>query len=302
MIFLFKNCPFKGWNGWMIRGTRNFLALTVLLWVGTVTMQAEPAVSEKSATTVISAAQQAWDDAAKLLINDANRKFQEAGAMPGVESREIELGEATTLLSVQPKTGSNIARAETLLKKIIAENGSDETAITAKYLLARIPQIHLVVRDEKLADERFTTLIEEHPAHPLAQTALVKRGLIRMYSLTDPATLAERYAVAAKESGNLTGPDARRDYFLLLSDVSIKTSKPPEVTLGHLFEVEKAGNLRDRALADLYVQIAEFARVAGQHDVVVLYYTKFTGRFKRDSRRYYIEEKLAALRSGGVAP
>src|SRR5690606_21136809 len=110
----------------------------------------------------------------------------------------------------------------------------------------------------------YDELIALHPLHPLVQLAMTKRALLRIYQLDEKTPLLTRYKQAVKESSQVTEPGARRDYMLMLANVSVRLNQPEEVTLGHLLEAELCKNFRPRSLADLYVRIGGFAEAAGK--------------------------------------
>jgi tetratricopeptide (TPR) repeat protein len=243
----------------------------------------------------------AWDNASRLLINDSYDIFTNLKPSATADQRMIDFGRAATLINVQPKTSGNISEADELLQNVIKANPNDDLAISSQYILARIAQIHMTPPDDALAIERYTTLINAHPQHLLAQSAITKRAVIRFYALDTNSTLESRYQQMVKDAPLVTEPGSRRDYLLLLANASIRLNKPADVTLGHLLQAELCNNFRKRALGDLYVRIAEFSAVAGKKDMAISYYEKFLANFVRDNRRFIVKEKLAALKSGGVA-
>src|SRR5262245_53066631 len=104
---------------------RRIRTLRRLIWpafLGTVAFGAEPAVP--------------WHDASRYAFDASHAAFVKG------KDREARLGEATTLLNLQPRTAANIERAAVLLDSVSAANPSDEPGICARYLRARIEDVH----------------------------------------------------------------------------------------------------------------------------------------------------------------
>jgi hypothetical protein len=129
----------------------------------------------------------------------------------------------------------------------------------------------------------------------VVQLAITKRTLLQVFQADEQTSLLSRYEHAAKESSLLNEPSARRDYMLMLSELSAQLDLPHEVTLGHLFEAEKCVTLRPFGLPDLYVRIAGFAEACGKNGIAIAYYQKFLDQSPRDTRRYFVQEKQTRL-------
>jgi hypothetical protein len=86
----------------------------------------------------------AWDAVAVLDFRSARLAFGEAVAHaegPGA-ARRATLGLAATLLSDAPITEERVNEAERLLAGLFAGGEGDDVAVLARYLHARIPQVH----------------------------------------------------------------------------------------------------------------------------------------------------------------
>ncbi|NJK92572.1 MAG: hypothetical protein HC904_12530 [Blastochloris sp.] len=239
--------------------------------------------------------QSAWKEAASLLVNDSNRSFNQVQAGNPQEERELAYGQAATLINVQPKTNSNMDRAKEMLNRVIAGGDSDDLTVSSRYLLARIAQVHQLPPDDGEAIRLYSDLINKHPDHVLAQQALVKRANLQFFSTESKTPLQDRYALLLKEAGLVTEAEARRDYQMLAFVAGQRLNRPARELLGHLIQVEATGVVRDRALADLYVRLGEFANLAGEKKMAIHYYQTFLNGFVRDTRRLIVREKLAEL-------
>jgi hypothetical protein len=249
---------------------------------------------------------QAWQEASLGLFNSAHRAF----AAEAPSSREARFGEAITLLNVQPKTNANLNRAAALFDELadsVPASGADDIAISARYFLARIPQVHRSPPVPVEARRRFEQLIAATggldgnvSVHPLAQRALVEIAIIDLYSAALPENdLRVRITALAARGAALTDTDARRDLHFTLGDAALRFRLGDELALEHLLAADAAGFSRLTVQASTWVCIAGIAHRTGRHDVAVTYYTKFLDTFVRDSRRRLVEERLATLALSG---
>jgi tetratricopeptide (TPR) repeat protein len=237
----------------------------------------------------------AWEEASRLLVNDANRSFNKIKNAEGEEKRVVLYGRAITLINVQPKTSTNIDKAKALFNEVIAGSETDDLSVASLFALARIAQIYQLRPDDEEAILLYTDLIKRHPNHTLAQKAYAKRAVLRAYSLKKEPDLENRFQLIVKEAPLVIEPTARRDYMSLLANLAINLEKPPGLILDFLIQVEATGMLSERGLGDLYVRLGEFARAAGKKDIAIHYYNVFLNTSIRDMRRLIVRERLEEL-------
>lgn len=234
----------------------------------------------------------AWDQTALGLFKDAHLSF---AAQPAAD-REARFGEAVTLLSLQPKTDTNLDRAASLFAALIAAKADDDLGISARYYLARIPQVHRATPDNAAALVLFRELDALNSPHPLAQRAVVQIALIELFEPRLPASeIRSRYDRLAARSATLTEPSALRDFHMVMGDAALRFSLGETLALDHLLAADRAGIARAITQRDTWLRIAELARRTGRTDVSKTYYSKFLDTFPRDSRRLTVKERLAAL-------
>lgn len=243
--------------------------------------------------------EQAWEKASTLLTDEAYDDFVQI-RKTGSSPREADFGVALMLLNKQPKSDGNLDRAAGIFDRI-SESGDDDLGMLAGYFRARIEQVHRRTPNPGKAAELFAKLIERHPEHPYAQYAVVKRSLIDIYD--DSPLEAKRQRLAALEDvvQKMTHPPAKRDLHLLLADSYVRLFRDDERTLRHLLAADAIGFTRAKPRADVWIRIAELARLLGKPDVAATYYRKFLDEFHRDSRHYIIEERLRGLGERGAA-
>ena len=245
------------------------------------------------------AIEQAWEKASLLLTSEAYDDFvqiRKAGKSP----READFGVALMLLNKQPKTDGNLDKAAGLFEQI-SESGDDDLAMLAGYFRARIEQVHRRTQNPGKAVELFTKLIERHPEHPFAQFAAVKRSMIDIYDDSPIESKRQRLAALEIAADGMTHPPAKRDMQLLIADSYVRLFQDDGQALKHLLEADAIGITRAKPRADVWLRIAELARLLGKNDVAAIYYRKFLKEFQRDNRHYTIEERLKELGAKGAA-
>jgi tetratricopeptide (TPR) repeat protein len=209
----------------------------------------------------------------------------------GAGSEQSEISRALRLLNQQPKTQSNIAESKEILTPLA--KGDDEEGCVAKYLLARIADLHEEPSDPRLAIRLYDELIGARPEHQLAQKAVVKRLMLSLYQGTsDPRYLLEQ---AEKWSSRLTDAGALRDYHLVMGR-SLSFFEGDMSRARSHFEAAAAIGLNDPInRANVLVTIAELFREAGQPELARPYYEKFLADYSRDQRQRIVQERLKEM-------
>lgn len=234
-----------------------------------------------------------------LLTNEAYDDFVQI-RKTGKSPREADFGVALMLLNKQPKSDGNLDRAAGLFEQI-SESGDDDLGMLSGYYRARIEQIHRRTPNPGKAVELFTKLIEQNPEHPFAQFAVVKRSMIDIYDDSPVESKRQRLAALDKVAGQMTHPPARRDLELLIADSYVRLFQDDGQALKHLLAADAIGITRAKPRADVWLRIAELARLLGKNDIAATYYRKFLKEFQRDNRHYTIEERLKELGEKGAA-
>lgn len=248
-------------------------------------------------------AQSVWHLASRGLSEEAYARFSRL-AKSGGDNRETKFGVAITLLNIQPKTSWNIERAYGLLEDLRDGDSSDETGISAQYFLGRIDQIHRSSPDRKSAGRHYTDLIEQHGEHPLAQLAIIKLGILELYSPSSKDVAAVLFRTEAKAE-LLTDPIARRDFHILLAEAYERFTQSKSKSLEHLLGAQEADPSIRRLDPDFTLRIADLARELGKYKLAIRSYREFIGSFQRDARRYQVKhaiEALAARMKNGDSP
>ena len=232
------------------------------------------------------------------LYNESHAEFikQQKHAAPA-EARTLRFGEAVSLLNVQPRTESNIDKAYEIFEEIIKANPDDDFALEARYMQGRIDQVQRPTPDLAKAEATFAELFAKHPTHLVGQRALVKLAIIRLYAPVDAAERRRRYDELNLAAEKITDPGIIVQIHLLLGEVARRVNYGTAEELKHYLAAEKAGVVKRRLLGDVYIRIADLARLEGKKDIAIDYYTRFLEQFPRTDRRTTIEGYLADLNS-----
>ncbi len=237
-----------------------------------------------------------WHLLARFLFNEAHASFEgEAGG------RERTLGIAAALLNEQPRTPGRLARAEALLRELSA-GPVDDASLTARYLLARIEQVHRPSPDPAAAATILEELATEHAGHPVAQLAATKLALAYCYELPGLGT-SERLAKAAGlEAAIACGPwpELRASFYRILGGAGLFYGRIDRQTLEWLLAADATGAMEELSALSLRIQIAEVARRIGDNALAARYYRAYLATAGADHRRTTVEYFLAQL--GGAAP
>ncbi len=226
---------------------------------------------------------EAWQLLAGYLFRDAYEVFERAPA----GSRTRELGLAASLLNDPPVTGGKIADAEARLRKLVAAGGSDDAAMYARLLLARIVHLH---RDAPIpeVEAAYRAVLQADAGHPAAQVAASRLALVLLYQRPDlavPQRLAEAAALA-EIAGAATLPEAACAYYRSLASAALFYEVCDEQVLAWLQRADAIGSADPIVAANLRIQLAEIARLLGRRTEAVAYYRRFIESILPTDNRY----------------
>lgn len=244
----------------------------------------------------------AWRDASMNLFNQAHLTLADLAHEPATRTRSVRLGEALTLLNLQPKTPGNIERAATLLEALCAEKSADEAGISAAYHLARIAQWHREPRQLPDALARYDALADRFPQHWLGQLAVIKALVIRLYEPVPPEEARRRLAAADSLEPRLLEPALRAEFHQVLATAGARFGMEPAWRLPHLLAADELGVMRFNENKDFVLATAETARSCQQREIALKYYERFLAAAPRDERTTYVRQRYEAFRDGKELP
>lgn len=246
------------------------------------------------AAMVVRAAQpldEAWELTSQTRLREAAAAFR-APAAAG--DREARLGAAVVALELPPTTPEKTARAREELAALVAAEPNDEPGLRARYLLGRLRQLASSDDDERGAPE-LVALAQEHPAHYLAQLAVLKLVQHRLYATSTTLSPGQRLAAAEQALAKVTRPELLRDFHLVLGDAYLFFGDQRATALPHYRAAEGLGIPEATVRATVLVQIGELARLEGQRAVAISAYREFLQDYRRDLRAFEVRKRLAAL-------
>lgn len=224
-----------------------------------------------------------WELLAGYLYRDAFEAFERAPA----GSRSRELGLAASLLNHPPVTSGKIAAAETSLRGLIAADGTDDAAMYARLLLARIAHLH---RDAPIpeVEAAYRAVLQADPRHPAAQIAASRLALVLLYQRPDLAVPQRLDAAAALAGVAATAalPEAACAYYRNLAGAALFYEICDDRVLGWLRQADAIGPQDPIVAANLRIQLAEVARQLGRRTEAVAYYRRFLDSILPTDNRY----------------
>ncbi len=237
----------------------------------------------------------AWQDAAERLVNDANQAFAQAQPAPGANALEREMGEAVTLLNVQPRTEGNVARARAMLEKAAREAPAGEVSIFANYFLARVHESYEEPAEPDQARLIYRELIERYSGDSLAENSAARLVLMDLYANIPAHERSRRFVALEKLGAQLKSADGRRDYHLNMGNAYIDFEGSRASAIAHFLAAEAEGITHREVEAATWIAIGELARAEGRTSLARRYYGKFLAKYPRDNRHYTIQRRLEAL-------
>ena len=236
-----------------------------------------------------------WDMVTKLQFVRAIDHFSEIAETQPEQAREAHLGLGVSFLNRQPKTRGTIEAARENLQRVIDVNAGDDLGIRARYLLGRVEQIHRYEPDWEAAKAIYADLFTEHPEHLYAQLAKVRWATIHLYATGPHSDKRALLAEAQQLEDGLSHPVALRDYHLLMSGIypnfDMDTAEDRAEIVRHLLAAQEAGIIKPGTRANVFVRIAENARLLEDYALAAEHYDLFLEEFRRDNRHGWVAER-----------
>lgn len=238
-----------------------------------------------------------WDKITLGLFNEADGVFEEiATKSKGETARQALYGRAVALLNIQPRTQGNVEKSQQLFESIYQANTVDDLGLAARFMQARISQIHLLPVNKERAEQIYTELSAGRPNHAITQRAKVKLTLLRIYATgIDETERRNRFVKGEEWATGLSELGPRAQIHLLLAETAQRLGYGMETELKHLLAAESAGIIKLRLRADVLVRIGDLARILGDEKMARAYYRIFLKDYPRTDRRTTVEGYLKML-------
>ena len=230
-------------------------------------------------------------------FREAHEIAQEAIRSGGESDDTLAFAGALALLNRQPKTRSNLDKAQRTFKGLALEATDADIRIAALYFLGRLVEIHRYPYGREEAFVRYRRLIEQHPDHFFGQLALNRCLTLALY---DPSrTRSERrtrfheFEVLGKEMGNR---HVQSSFHFLMARASQRLGMPGEISLKHYMAAIRLGITVGIFRANALVIAGVLSEELGRNKVAVELLTRFLTEFPRDARNTMVKERLSRLR------
>lgn len=238
-----------------------------------------------------------WDKIASGLFNEADVVFEKIATKSTGETARLALyGKAVALLNIQPRTQGNIEKSQQIFEAICQAAPADDLGLAARFMQARVVQIHLLPANKERAEQIYAELSAGPPSHPITQRAKVKLTLLRIYATgIDETERRNRFVEGEERATELFELGPRAQMHLLLAETAQRLSYGIETELKHLLSAESSGIVKLRLRADVLVRIGDLARMLGREEMARSHYEVFLKEYPRTDRRTTVEGYLKML-------
>lgn len=252
--------------------------------------------TESIGRTAESPSRVAWQQLAGSRYREARESFRLLRKdQPGF-TRESLIGEAISLLNLQPATTSNREEARRICTEVAAGASDDSWTAQARFFLGRIAEIHSIPADFSSACSHYRWIIDHQPASELGQASIVKFAILQLGEPIPADEINRRYAQLVELEPLLESSSARRDFHLVMADACLHQELGLEPALRHSLAAESAGVQQPMRAATVLLRIAKLSRHLGLTDQSRRYYLRFLNEAgKNDYRAKLVRERLAAL-------
>ncbi len=213
--------------------------------------------------------------------------------LEGIDPRTKALADLVLDLARAPISEGDWAKIEPALGKLA--QGEDEIAVRALYLQARMHQVHLLKPNYARAEGLYLELNERWPGSHWAQLGLVKLGLVKLFALTEPLDVGQRFAEVDALLSQIEEPTLRRDLQLQMGWAGLFHQRALDDVLPYLIEADKVGGMLGITPEDLLIQIGELSFRAGHLAQAKSYFERFLREVSSNTKRFNVRQQLAAV-------
>lgn len=247
--------------------------------------------------------EEAWRLLAGAEYRAALTIFQQHQQAAEPRRREALLGEAVTLLNLQPRLPGNLQRARRLGEELVNSGPEDDWMLQARYLLGRAAELHTDPPDYATAADHYTWLFSRRPETEIAQVAQVRFAILQLQTPAPAAERRARYTGLRAQEAAFTHAHALRDFHLVLAEACFVYELGRAEALHHCRAALAAGIEQPIRRATVILRIAELARELGEHELAREHYRRFLAVSSHgDSRLQLVRDRLAALDGGEGGP
>ena len=235
---------------------------------------------------------QSWNLATQFLFQEAHESFRSSAQ----NSRERRLGEALTLLVLQPRTNAKIRQAQQELQNLATENPQDPAGKAARFFLARIEEMHAAKPDLERARDSYLLLLADGDGDPFSEMAASRIVLIDLYGASESPEKISEVIEDLRPIGDLLRTDSgKREFFTNQGFALVELGGDPRTAMESLIAADEIGQPLPMVDADALLVIGGLAESLGETAIARKYYKKFVARYRMDNRRYSVERFLEKL-------
>lgn len=283
------------------------------LFLGALALPQLPAQTDESIETVALEDQTieptdqpafAYQQMSLQLFNDAAKSLEEYHKTHA-PTRETRYALLAALINFQPVTSQRIQESFDGLGELVKENPSDDIGVQAKFLQARIEQIHRDQPNVPEALRHYRELLNSQPQHPIAQRGLSRIILLELFTFKEEefnSPEREKRAEALDEEvKKLSDPVAIRIAEMALAQAYFQFGWDKSKAMEHAERALATNMVRERTEGNFLMMVAMTAEELGQKDKALKFYKEFVEKNTRDVRTHTIKAKIAQLEGQPVA-
>jgi thioredoxin-like negative regulator of GroEL len=242
------------------------------------------------------AAEAPWERIARFEFNALAADLSRRGA---TDSRSNRLALAVALLNRQPRTVTVVEEAAASLAALAKEKADDDAGLWARYLEARIAQLHRAPADPAEAARRFGSLAEQYSEHPAGVRAAVKLAVLLVHEPAVEPSRDEGFKRARTLIAALSDRSAQAEGFLMLARAGVFFRRGKQDILADFNAALRAGIANPPLRASALYTAGDLARELGRRDEALAHFKAFVAENRRDQRTNLVREWIAELE--GVA-
>lgn len=231
--------------------------------------------------------------ASSFLVKDSHQAFARGGTLPDGERK---LGEALTLMNLQPRTETNLLRAVELFNEVSAESppGTPLNGL-ARLFRARLQEFYLAQPDLEAARAEYLALVRESSGDPVLEMAGMRLVLLEAFADAPEKDNLARLEELEPLAPLLRSPAGRREFHTAMAFAILDNRGDKNRALDHFLAADREGLTRKASAFRLYLVAGQTAAQAGRPQDAVYFYRKLIETYPRDPRVFLVKERLRKI-------
>jgi tetratricopeptide (TPR) repeat protein len=239
---------------------------------------------------------EAFELGASGLVRETEIAIEQSGAE---ESPEGRLLSAVLLIQRQPRTQSNLNRADAILERLSAETVGTEIGVAAVYFRGRLRHVHAITPDMEAAMAFYRDAARLGQGGFWGDMALSLLTAVEIQDLSiSREAFAGRFEELGKRTGQISDPQLRKNLHMSLVLSGMRYGASDEALLPHLEAILEIGPVRRANESDTLIRTGQILESLGRFEDSLVPYQRFLERFPRDNRFNVIRARVTEIKGG----